>query len=382
MGDLLDVTEQWARDHDGRPGWSSLLDLDDAPAVALPWLGQFVGVTVDQKLDAVRQRDVIRSAAGFARGSVAALKAAAQTYLTGTKHVDVFEREGEGVLPATVLADSPSGYWKLSGDVLDSKNGFNLTNSGVTFTAGWYPGTLAGDFDGAADYLEHIAFNPSLVNGCVFEAVIVPDASNDGNTHRVIHVGTSGAADWAFQITTAGKLQFFFVDTGATTRSVLSATTLVAGQRYHVMGTWDGRTLAVVVNGVVEAATVFAATPRDQGDLLWIGRGITTTSYFDGRISHVALYTHSVTATRVGDHYAAGTTGSPYRLRVRVYAAEVAGLTYGALSVLYPTYGALDAAFGTYGEHSSDLAKLLKALADAKPAGLVMTVEVTAGSPP
>ncbi len=77
----------------GEPGWSLLLDVGRCPAAALPWLGQFVGVTVDPALDEASQRQQIRDEQGMARGTPAAIVAAAQRYLTGTRSVILIERD-------------------------------------------------------------------------------------------------------------------------------------------------------------------------------------------------------------------------------------------------------------------------------------------------
>jgi P2-related tail formation protein len=77
----------------GEPGWSLLLDVDRCPAAALPWLGQFVGVTVDPSLDEAAQRQQIRDEQGMARGTPAAMVAAAKRSLTGTRTVILIERD-------------------------------------------------------------------------------------------------------------------------------------------------------------------------------------------------------------------------------------------------------------------------------------------------
>lgn len=82
------------RDSDTHVGWGRLLDVDVAPEWALPWLAQFVGVTPLVGLDAASQRLRIKEAAGFSRGSVAAVKAAAGQFLTGTRRVEMYERDG------------------------------------------------------------------------------------------------------------------------------------------------------------------------------------------------------------------------------------------------------------------------------------------------
>lgn len=82
------------RDTDTHVGWGRLLDVDVAPEWALPWLAQFVGVTPIFGLDVASQRLRIKEAAGFSRGSVSAIKAAAGQFLTGTRLVELYERDG------------------------------------------------------------------------------------------------------------------------------------------------------------------------------------------------------------------------------------------------------------------------------------------------
>jgi hypothetical protein len=87
------VTDDLVRDSDAGPGWSSIVDLDRAPADALPWLAQFVGVDVATDLDEASQRLRIRETSGFRRGTLAAIEGAARQYLTGSRTVQVQERD-------------------------------------------------------------------------------------------------------------------------------------------------------------------------------------------------------------------------------------------------------------------------------------------------
>lgn len=90
---LVEIDEL-VRDSDTHVGWGKLLDVDAAPVWALPWLAQFVGVTPIKGLDEASQRLRIKKAAGFHRGSAEAIKAAAGQYLTGTRRVELYERDG------------------------------------------------------------------------------------------------------------------------------------------------------------------------------------------------------------------------------------------------------------------------------------------------
>jgi len=82
-------------DEDGRvvrPGWSVLLDVDEVPSRYLGFVAQLVGVRLAPGLDEESQRVRVRSAAGWGRGTPAAIEAAARQWLTGDRQVTLTER--------------------------------------------------------------------------------------------------------------------------------------------------------------------------------------------------------------------------------------------------------------------------------------------------
>lgn len=85
------------------PGYSSLLDPSRCPLASLPYLGQFVGVTVPTGADETTARSLVSAEAGLNRGTPASIIAAAKRNLTGTQSVTLIER---------VAPDgSARGYW-------------------------------------------------------------------------------------------------------------------------------------------------------------------------------------------------------------------------------------------------------------------------------
>ncbi len=77
-----------------KPGWRRVVDVDNAPAQLLPWLGQFNGTPLDATEPAEEQRRKIREARGSHRGTVKAIVSDLKATLTGTKFVQVLEGEG------------------------------------------------------------------------------------------------------------------------------------------------------------------------------------------------------------------------------------------------------------------------------------------------
>lgn len=90
-GNLQLINDIVAETEDGRPGWASAMDLDLAPTSVLPWLAQFVGVTITPGMSDEEARQAIRTPDGFAVGTIAAIRSAAERTLTGTKRVVIHE---------------------------------------------------------------------------------------------------------------------------------------------------------------------------------------------------------------------------------------------------------------------------------------------------
>lgn len=88
----LEQTNRMVRETDDGPGWSALLDPARAPAEALTYLGQFVGVRVTRGATSLRQRNEIVSAAGFRRGRPQAMRDAIAATLSGARTVVMTER--------------------------------------------------------------------------------------------------------------------------------------------------------------------------------------------------------------------------------------------------------------------------------------------------
>lgn len=83
------------RSDDTGTGGRRMYDPDRAPAWALEWLSQQVGLDeLPSFLSEAEQRALIRDAPGMRRGTPAAMIAAVQPYLTGSGSVIFVERDG------------------------------------------------------------------------------------------------------------------------------------------------------------------------------------------------------------------------------------------------------------------------------------------------
>lgn len=94
IGRMFSQVETLSADTDTDDGWSIILDVDRCPDYALPYLGQFVGVSVPIGTDEASARQLIRDKPRQSRGTPASIVAAAQRNLTGSKSVVLRERDG------------------------------------------------------------------------------------------------------------------------------------------------------------------------------------------------------------------------------------------------------------------------------------------------
>lgn len=144
LATMLDEVADLSRDsEEGRPGWSQLFDLDTVDAKFLPYVGQFIGVTVPPELSAEAQRARIRSTDGFRRGTPAAIIGAAQQHLTGTQKVYLTERHASAyrLTVATLTSETPDPDAVVRALAEQKPAGLILTHSVI-------PG---GDFDTLRD---------------------------------------------------------------------------------------------------------------------------------------------------------------------------------------------------------------------------------------
>jgi hypothetical protein len=88
-----------------------------------------------------------------------------------------------------------------------------------------------------------------------------------------------------------------------------SMTTVAAATTYHVVGTYDGATMRIYVNGVFEGTLARPGTVNDSsfaGVLAAPGWGTLPSPAYQGRLDEIAIYGTALSTARVQAHYTAG----------------------------------------------------------------------------
>jgi Concanavalin A-like lectin/glucanases superfamily len=220
---------------------------------------------------------------------------------------------------SAVAADKPLAYYRMNesaGTVMTDSSG-NGKNGG--YTGGYklaQPALLIGD-----SAAKSVAFPTGYATGqatwtaqaVTAECWIKPTAADIAGTPRIISNAWTDHSGNGFMVwLTSGTVGF---NTGWV--SDVGTSPLVAGQTYHVVGTYDNTTgTTLYLNGIAVSNKTGGAVPVPQtGDFngaTYIGvlnataGGFGMVQNFQGSISDCAIYDHALTPARVAAHYNAG----------------------------------------------------------------------------
>ena len=131
-------------------------------------------------------------------------------------------------------------------------------------------------------------------------------AQNYGCLHLVARTGNSGVV-----------IAFGFGTSHVTFHWVVSTNEMPIGQFSHLVGTWDGTTLRLYVNGVFNAQSAPGASPVDSGCPFFIGGFYAVNDgscnyvgqFFNGLIDEVSYFNRALSGAEIQSIYNAGSAG-------------------------------------------------------------------------
>jgi hypothetical protein len=214
---------------------------------------------------------------------------------------------------AAVAADGPVSFWRLgeaSGTLATDSTGTNpgTFRNGVTLAAGGLTSdtaNTAASFDGVNDSVSvNSSTGLSPTAAVTVEAWVRPTAKPAAGTFASV---VTKAESYSLQFN-GPQLEFTTIR-GTTRRRVQApASAILAGQAVHVVGTYDGTTQRLYVNGVQVASAAFSGALNANTKSVVLGSWDTSSEFLPGTIDDVAVYAKVLTPAQVAAHYAQGTT--------------------------------------------------------------------------
>ena len=202
-------------------------------------------------------------------------------------------------------------WWRGEGNSLDAVGTNNGTlQDGATFA----PGEVGQAFslNGEAQCIT-IPYSSTLAAPTYsVEAWVKPMAQVSNAYDQDLIVGQAYGWQLVLRPGTSGvKVAFLFATSTVTFYDVVGTSELPIGQFSHLVGTWDGTTLRLYINGVLNAQQVPGATPVDLRYSICMG-GFNfdfVGQFFNGLIDEVSYYNRALSAGEIAALYNAGSAG-------------------------------------------------------------------------
>jgi hypothetical protein len=224
---------------------------------------------------------------------------------------------------ALVLGDYPAAYWRLgeingSSVAIDQTGFHNGSYLGYTGSELEAAGAITGDANTAsshtgANYVE-VPYSAALQHNTQFtlEAWVNPSALSGT---RVLICSRNQFFSSGYELALNNSQARFRTGTstspGFETWNDLSGGSLTAGEWHHIVGTYDGTTKRLYVDGALVGSQPIGvlATPV----LLRLGAGLTYNpvpgQYLNGTLDEAAVYWKALSDSQVAAHYSAGAFG-------------------------------------------------------------------------
>jgi hypothetical protein len=157
----------------------------------------------------------------------------------------------------------------------------------------------------------------------------IKESSTPSGIIDLVSYGDQHGQGYSLQLTSGNQAAFFGDTTaGAGYFYVGGATTLSTGTIYHLVGTWDGTTAKIYVNGSLDASATASGSLSYSGIGsygLSIGGGQNSSrNTLPGTIDEVAVYPSVLTATQISNHHTKGATSTagPAHVQNWLYACD------------------------------------------------------------
>ncbi len=215
-----------------------------------------------------------------------------------------------------VQNDGPAAWWRLgeaSGTIAADQLAANPGSYSAGATLG-QPTLIPGDTQSKA-----VAFNgtngfmkvPSaaalnLTNAISLEAWIKPTSLPASGAFASV---LTKAEAYSLQFN-GPRMEFTVIQSGTRRRLQAPAGAVVAGSTYHVVGTFDGTTQRLYLNGAQVASGALSGSASVISNPLVVGSWDGTSEFFKGTIDEPAVYAKVLSAAQVQNHFDAASAVS------------------------------------------------------------------------
>lgn len=171
-------------------------------------------------------------------------------------------------------------------------------NHGSIVSAAWVSGRYSDalDFDGSSDFLV-VPDNSTLDLGTTGTVEVWVEPANLNKRQGIIVKGDA-PPNYALGITDT-NLVVCSVGNISTEVAVLSTTPISSGAFQHLACSWDGTTLALYIDAILNNSVAQTLSPAANASPLYIGQSAANTDRFDGVIDEVRIYNRALSQAEI-----------------------------------------------------------------------------------
>jgi hypothetical protein len=308
-----------------------------------------------------------------------------------------------GHYPVEVLSDDPLIYWRLgesSGTTAADDSGNSRDGTYVNTPTLGVAGALAGDADTAV-LLDHAAIEHVEIADAAWMDVAnvsvefwfkATDTAADGSVTLATRGGVpgqSGDPSWYAGLQSNGRAEFEVYNASGFPESAVSTAAYDDSEWHHFVGTHDGTTIRLYIDGAEVDTTAWAHNVASGDIPITVGRRNSGTYTVEQSVDEFAVYGAALSSTRVLAHYLAGVgsatgtagsagAGSTTAVATLVATASAAGVGTVAAAPSGLTTGA--AAAAGEGSVTADASLIIAGTASAAGVGAVTALSGGLGS--
>jgi len=120
---------------------------------------------------------------------------------------------------------------------------------------------------------------------------------------------TGSNRSFALNLETSGNIRFIVRSGGAAAQSYINTSDWSTGNWYNIIGTYDGSNVKIYLDGVLKDTVALTGTVDNATQSFRIGV-YGSASYFDGKISEVAIFDYALSSTQISTLYGSSELGS------------------------------------------------------------------------
>ena len=205
----------------------------------------------------------------------------------------------------SAIPDGGVSRWEFEQDVTDSWGANDGSPTAISYSTNSAVGSHAASFDGSSSLIS-VPHGSSIQFSSAFSVSLWTNAASfpsSGGTQMIVKKDPAGndyQANYKMSYNEGNDVFKWAIGNSAGDGyNAVSYSAPSTNTYYHIVGTWDGSTVEMFVDGQSAGTTAFSGTPYSTTGDLYFGYDPSFGSYYDGLVDDPRIYDKGLSQTEV-----------------------------------------------------------------------------------